>query len=602
MELKGFSHFEVIAEGGMAVLYRAIQSSLDRPVAIKVLKAGLLDTPQARQMFERESQIVARLDHPNIIRVIDKGLTADDMPYFVMDFVEGETLSHAIKRGDFTTAQKLRASIQIAKALAYAHKNNIVHRDIKPGNVLIDKEENARVVDFGIALLTEDAEAHHNEAGLTIGTLSYMAPEQHNGATFATAASDIYSLGVVMYLMFGGVIPRLGYPPPTHYNPKVPEPLSTIIMACLSEEPSARPAAEKLTSTLLKSVQGEHLTKSEVEDARETFRDPKEKFRLLDVIRESPYGSVCLYENRVDNTLMVLKKRVGSYAGYQEAEWATRHRHPNIINVLGVSRNERIFIVVMEYLQGGSLQNRLAQPLGLAEFIPIADQLCDALSFAHQHQIVHGNLRPHNILFADDQHIRVTDFGFDQHYQESNEPNWYAIEDEPHSEKSDVFSAGVIFYQMLTGNLPVWRKGILVPQEAFQQLPQSLQTLVKSMIFRDAEIRINTFDEVKARLQEPALRPPAPDPVPAVLTEDDTYISPQETETAPAPAAQRRNRKLLVIASILIGLNVLLVGWLILGKQDATDQRVPAKQIGITPTQTIHEENFLQPVVKQAKP
>lgn len=597
MELKGFSHFEVIAEGGMAVLYRATQTSLDRPVAIKVLKTGLLDTPQARQMFDREAQIVARLDHPNIIRVIDKGITTDGMPYFVMDFVEGETLTRAIKRPDFTTAQKLRAAIQVAKALAYAHKNNIVHRDIKPGNVLIDREENARVVDFGIALITEDTDIMRSEAGLTVGTLSYMAPEQHNGAAFATSASDIYSLGVMMYLMFAGIVPKLGFPPPTHYNPKMPEALSAIIMACLSEEPGQRPAAEKLTSLLLKSVQGQHLTQSEVEDARDTFKDSKDKFRLLDVIRETPFGSVFLYENRADHNLMVLKKRVGSWAGYPEAEWASRHRHPNIIQVLGVSRNERIFIVVMEYLQAGSLQTRMAQPMALDTFFPIAEQLCDAMAFAHQHNIVHGNLRPHNVLFSDDTHIKVSDFGFDQHYQESSEPNWYTLDEEARSTKSDVYGAGVMFYQMLTGNLPVWRKGILTPQEAFQLLPQSLQTLVKAMIFRDPEIRIASFNEVKARLQEPGLQPPKSsstnDEPPSSLTGAGSPAA-----ALPANAPQPTGRKALLVAAILlVSINLLLATWFFVGKSDQPDSK---KNPGPAPVsnQIIHDEGFLQPVQK----
>lgn len=599
MELKGFSHFKVIAEGGMAVLYRATQTSLDRPVAIKVLKTGLLETTQARQMFDREAQIVARLDHPNIIRVIDKGITADGMPYFVMDFIEGITLSQAIKHGSFNTAQKLRVAIQVAKALAYAHKNNIVHRDIKPGNVLIDGEENARVVDFGIALITEDTDIMRSEEGLTVGTLSYMAPEQHNGATFATAASDIYSLGVMMYLMFGGVIPKQGFPPPTHFNPKISEALSGIIMACLSDEPSSRPTAEKLISMLLKSVQGQHLTQNEVNDARETFKDSKEKFRLLDVIRETPYGSVFLYENRADHNLMVLKKRVGSWAGFQEAEWASRNRHPNIVNVLGVSRNERIFIVVMEYLQGGSLQNRLAQPLDLATFFPIAEQICDAMVFAHKHNIVHGNLRPHNVLFLDEHQIRVTDFGFDQHYQESNEPNWYNVDGEPRSEKGDIFSAGVMFYQMLTGSLPIWRKGILMPQEAFQHLPQVLQTLLKSMIFRDAEIRIGSFGEVLTRLHDTGLAPARVRPLAQTEAETTTMEAPTALESAPAEAQPKPNRTLLVAAIVLIAINVALAGWYFLGR-DVSAPSVPAPRIEHGSNSSMLEESFLQPVPRHS--
>ncbi|MCG8534841.1 MAG: serine/threonine protein kinase, partial [Pseudomonadales bacterium] len=142
----------------MAVLYKGIQTSLSRPVAIKVMKGALSDTPEAHEMFEWESKIVARLDHPNIIRVIDKGLTADEMPYFVMDFVEGLTLKDALKNKKLSDRRKLRVIMQVAKALGYAHKNNVIHRDIKPGNILLDREGNARVVDFGIARLSEDTE------------------------------------------------------------------------------------------------------------------------------------------------------------------------------------------------------------------------------------------------------------------------------------------------------------------------------------------------------------------------------------------------------------------------------------------------------------
>jgi len=188
MELKGYSQLEKFAEGGMAVLYKGIQTSLNRPVAIKVLKAAVSETLEARQMFEAESQIVARLDHPHIIRVIDKGLTGEGMPYFAMDFVEGDTLKEALKSGVLNSRRKLRITIQIAKALSYVHKSGGIHRDIKPGNILIDGENNARVVDFGIArIFSEDTElTQANEEGLTIGTLSYMAPEQHNGASYAS--------------------------------------------------------------------------------------------------------------------------------------------------------------------------------------------------------------------------------------------------------------------------------------------------------------------------------------------------------------------------------------------------------------------------------
>ena len=506
MELEGFSQLEKIAEGGMAVLYKGIQTSLSRPVAIKVMKGALSDTPEAHEMFEWESKIVARLDHPNIIRVIDKGLTADEMPYFVMDFVEGLTLKDALKNKKLSDRRKLRVIMQVAKALGYAHKNNVIHRDIKPGNILLDREGNARVVDFGIARLSEDTEISMiNETGMTVGTPAYMAPEQKKGAAFTGPASDVYSLGVIMYLMLASKIPKLGYPPPSHFNKKVPGSLDKITMACLAEDPDRRPSADKLVSLLLKALKGAHLKQEQKVQAKETFKDAKEKFRLLDIIRETEFGSVCLYENREDHTLMVLKKRIGSFKGYNESEILSRVKHRNIINVRGVSRNERIFITILEYLSGGSLQTRMAHPMSGDAFLVVADQICDAMAFAHNNRIIHGNLRPHNILFDDTNTVKVMDFGFEPHYENSEDENWYQAPNEAPSQQSDIFSAGVIFYQLLTGTIPEWKKGLLQPCEAFSDVPQNLRTVIKGMLCLEIPVRTQTFEEVKQGLHLLAL-------------------------------------------------------------------------------------------------
>ncbi len=287
MELEGFSQLENLAEGGMAVVYRGIQTSLNRPVAIKVLKAALNNTPEARDMFEMESKIVARLDHPHIIRIIDKGLTKQNMPYFVMDFVEGVTLKDALKSG-LSERHKLRVIVQVAKALAYAHKNGIIHRDIKPGNILLDQQSNARVVDFGIARIAsgDTSLKSRSDNGIMVGTLGYMAPEQHQNAEYASEASDIYSLGVVMYLMFTGKLFKPGFPPPSHFNPELPQALDHITMQCLASEPALRLTAEQLIRKMLHNFQGAHLKREQQQQAKETFKDPKEKFRLLDIIKE----------------------------------------------------------------------------------------------------------------------------------------------------------------------------------------------------------------------------------------------------------------------------------------------------------------------------
>jgi|TARA_B100000959_G_scaffold284935_1_gene357968 serine/threonine-protein kinase len=142
VKLDGYSNLIKIGEGGMAHVYRGIQDSLQRPVAIKLLINDLSFDEEARHRFERESYIIARLNHANIIHVIDRGINREEMPYFVMEYVEGIELSTAAKIRNISYSEKIDIIIQVLKALSYAHNNNVIHRDIKPDNILIDDDCN----------------------------------------------------------------------------------------------------------------------------------------------------------------------------------------------------------------------------------------------------------------------------------------------------------------------------------------------------------------------------------------------------------------------------------------------------------------------------
>ena len=140
---KQIDKYQVVSKidsGGMATVYKGIQPSLNRTVAIKVLDRKFSEDPQFVKRFNRESLIIARLTHPNIIHIIDRGITEDKMPYFVMDLVEGRDVAKIIQDGDHTVTQKMEIIVQVCKALSYAHKNGVIHRDIKPGNILIDRK------------------------------------------------------------------------------------------------------------------------------------------------------------------------------------------------------------------------------------------------------------------------------------------------------------------------------------------------------------------------------------------------------------------------------------------------------------------------------
>lgn len=195
---------EKIGGGGMSNVYKAKCNVLNRFVAIKILRDELTQDPDFVEKFKQESLSAARLTHPNIVNIYDTGIEGD-IYYFVMEFVKGETLKSYIKRkGSLSEKEALRISRQIAEALRHAHTNNIVHRDIKPHNIMITEDGTAKVTDFGIARASTSSTI--NNTSNVIGSVHYFSPEQARGG-YVDEKSDIYSLGIVMYEMITGVLP-----------------------------------------------------------------------------------------------------------------------------------------------------------------------------------------------------------------------------------------------------------------------------------------------------------------------------------------------------------------------------------------------------------
>ncbi|MFL0805185.1 MAG: protein kinase [Agarilytica sp.] len=495
--LNGYKIGAQIGDGGMATVYKGLQLSLQRPVAIKVLKSKLIDHQEIRKRFERESLIIARLNHPNIIHVIDQGITDDGRPYFVMEYVKSIGLDSAMRKGSMNASRALDVFTQVAKALAYAHKNGVIHCDIKPENILVDFEGFVRVLDFGIAQIYEDVEgASKDGEGYVMGSENYMAPEQHKSITEATEKSDLYALGVIMYAYFTQQLPRDKPLAPSQINRDVSRDIDALILQCLANSPADRPAsADVVRNSLLKALQGGHLNKQQKQRAS---IDVKKTFRLLDVVKEGDHGAVYLFTEEGTNTLFVIKKKPINSPGYATAKHLVDIRHRNIVKVLGTSQNERAFILVMEYCSGGSLAERLVKPYAHERFLGVAQQILSGLVAAQKENIIHGNLRPTNILFDSNGCVKVSDFGLDEHYVES-ESNWYSTEGSEkltNPELADVFALGVIFYQMLAGELPRWKNGNLVKAKNFTIQPEGLQTLIRKMLAKAPQKRPKSFDVV----------------------------------------------------------------------------------------------------------
>src|SRR3954466_14222036 len=208
MQLSGRYRLDAqIGAGGMSTVYRAFDANLERRVAIKLLHREIAADSDQLERFRREARAVAQLSHPHIVGVIDAG-EDEGRPYIVFEYVEGETLKERIRRmGRLPIDEAIAYTIEIARALGCAHTNQIVHRDIKPQNVLIDAEGSAKVTDFGIARSLEQDGLTAD--GRVLGTTDYVSPEQALGQD-VNGQSDIYSLGVVLYEMLTGEVPFHG--------------------------------------------------------------------------------------------------------------------------------------------------------------------------------------------------------------------------------------------------------------------------------------------------------------------------------------------------------------------------------------------------------
>ena len=252
---------ELLGQGGMATIFRAHDGQLGRDVAVKVLRAEYGRDPAFVARFRQEAQSAAALSHPNVVNVFDYGMEAGD-PFIVMELIDGGDLAQVLaQRGPLEPLAAARIAQQIFEALDTAHARGIVHRDIKPTNVLLTSGGRVKVADFGIARAFSEAQL--TMPGTTLGSVHYFSPEQARGEV-VTSASDVYSAGLVLFEMLTGrrawtgdsagavAVARLaGDPPaPSSIKPGVPQALDIAVRRALARVPADRPTASEMASFL----------------------------------------------------------------------------------------------------------------------------------------------------------------------------------------------------------------------------------------------------------------------------------------------------------------------------------------------------------------
>ncbi|MEK7775628.1 MAG: protein kinase [Candidatus Zixiibacteriota bacterium] len=494
-----------IGQGGIAEIYRARQESLDRDVAIKILSINLTTDPDIVRRFERESIVVARLNHPNIVHVIDKGKAAGRY-YFVMEFVDGTSLRPIIDSPQVQVTTKLEMVVQVCKALDYAHKNGVIHRDIKPTNILVDRQGNALVADFGIAQIVGTPEGEMTASDVVMGTVSYMSPEQKISSTNVDQTTDIYALGIILYEILTGKKPLGHFKPPSELNTNVSKAFDPIVLRCLAQEPKDRyQTAVELKDAILEIIGGtSHRTDSDTfsQDSGDSASFLG-KCRYLDTIKESSYGSTILVENKMNKKLYVLKKHNKGEYGRKEAKLLSTLKHKHIINIFGSGGDNKSTVIISEYAQGGSLADRMVRKHDWQKGLGIIYDVVSGLDFAHKNNIVHGNLRPSNVLFNSDECVKITDFGMPIHYDNPQKKNWYSAPERKVSKQGDIYAVGVVLHQMIVGRNPAYDSGnYLIVDDFKNEFPEMISRMLSKLLAIRVASRYQSSQEILLDLDE----------------------------------------------------------------------------------------------------
>ena len=503
---------KMLGEGGMGTVYKANDRELDRLVALKLIRPEYANHAETIRRFKQELILARQVTHRNVIRIFDLGI-ADGLKFITMDYVEGRDLSKILsERGKFPVAEACDIVRQIGSGLEAAHNEGVVHRDLKPQNIMLDSQGRVFLMDFGLARSMELVGM--TRTGALIGTPTYMAPEQARGEK-ADNRTDIFALGVIFYELLTGKRPYKDEPmmatlvrrtkepatPPNQVDPSVPQSLSDIVVKCLQIKPELRyqNAEEMLrdinfVSTPLSSANQSAAAVSGVQPfSSGSFFGPRYKIESL--LGEGGMGKVYKAEDgelRRTVALKLVRPELASDPNSmdrlkQEILLASKVSHKNILRIHDLGDVGGLKFISMAYVDGRDLHQIIAAEgkLPIPRAIRITRQLCLALEAAHAEGVIHRDLKPQNVLVDKDDQIYVSDFGLARSLEVhasmltsagelSGTPRYMSpeqVESGPVDHRSDLYSLGLILYEMVTADLPFESDSVM--QAMFQRVTQS---------------------------------------------------------------------------------------------------------------------------------
>jgi len=323
-----------------------------------------------------------------------------------------------------------------------------------------------------------------------------MSPEQKISSTNVDQTTDIYAIGVIIYEILTGKKPAGRFKLPSELDSSLGPAYDEIVQSCLAQDAKDRyQSANDLKNAILDVIGGAAKQASDFAvGGVESFIG---KCRYLDTIMDSKFGSTILVENEINKKLYVIKRYNKGEVGRKEAKLLSSLKHRNIVNILGSGGDAKQTVVISEYAPGGSLADRMVRKYPWGKAMHIVLQIAAGMDFAHKNNIVHGDLRPSNVLFDSQDEVKITDFGMPGHYDNPKKKNWYAAPENKQSKQGDIYAAGVILHQMIVGRNPAYdTAGTLRLDDVKADLPDDVASILKKMLALRVTHRYTTYGEL----------------------------------------------------------------------------------------------------------
>jgi len=473
--------YDAVGQSSTSTVYLAKDLERNQVVALKVIRPELAGEGQFARRFRREAELLSRLDSSHAVKVLDYGRD-EGVDFIVLEYVEGRTLLQILSEdGMLEVERALSLARQIAQGLAHADEAGIVHRDIRPANIMVEPSGLVKIMDFGIA---RGADLSRLTATGVLGSPHYLSPEQAEGRE-VDIRSDIYSLGITLFEMLTGrppyeanhavniILKHLQEPVPLlrEFEEEIPGEVEELVKRCLAKDPEER---FQTPVELIEAIDGTlGVTSSGIEVT--LVGQTLGQCRMIERIGRGGMAIVYrAYQLPLDRYVAV--KVLPAYLAHdpnfatrfqREAKAIAKLSHPHILPVHDFGQEGELGYIVMRYVEGGTLKEMLGQPLALNQVVDIIAQIGDALDYAHQQGIIHRDIKPTNVLMDRGRWAFLSDFGLAKMTADTAQitrtgmgmgtPAYMSPEQaqgEEVDERSDIYSLGIMLFEMLTGQVP----------------------------------------------------------------------------------------------------------------------------------------------------